>query len=178
MNDITVITLSRNRPTLLGRAITSVSNQDYHGKVHQLILVDDCWQTALLLKDNYSSLTNCTWMHRSRRPEEASGPIHLAQLRNVGIRIAETEWICFLDDDNAFESFHLSKLMECAHMNRSPAVHAWIKVFNFDGTPYLKERWPWSRENEEGKQRYKIMMERGVVSPKSNVIRDSIYNLP
>lgn len=178
MDSVTVITLSRNRPALLKRCITSVQKQDYVGEVQHLVLVDNCWKTASFLKEAYPLTKNLTWVLRGRHPDESSGPSHLARLRNLGIRIAETTWICFLDDDNEYESFHLSKLIECAENSGSLAVHSWIQLFHFDGKPYLKKRWPWSRNDEEGRDRYAMMVKRGVVSPGSNILKDSIHNLP
>ncbi|KOR33452.1 hypothetical protein TI05_00980 [Achromatium sp. WMS3] len=179
MNDtITVLTVTRQRPELLQRAIRSVNQQDYAGKVHHLILIDDCMDTYAMLTQYHSTNNNLSCFLRARSSIEASGPEHLAKLRNLMGRMAETQWICFLDDDNEYESHHLRKLVECAHQTNSLAVHSWMQVFNFDGTPYLQQRWPWCRDEEEGKLRYRELASRGMIAPGSNVIKDGINNLP
>ena len=179
MNDsITVLTLTKGRPNLVRRCIKSVRQQDYEGEVRHLILIDDCPDTYDTLKQHDEPSDKVRWFLRPRSSEEQSGPEHLARLRNLLVRMAETEWITFLDDDNEYEPYHLRRLMECAHQTGSPAVHSWLRLLNVDGTPYLKQRWPWCREDEVGTRRYQEMALLGVVSPGSNVVRDNIHNLP
>jgi glycosyltransferase involved in cell wall biosynthesis len=177
-DSITVLTLTKGRPNLVRRCIKSVRQQDYEGEVRHLILIDDCPDTYGTLQQDEQPSDKVRWFLRPRSSGEQSGPEHLAQLRNLLVRMAETEWITFLDDDNEYEPYHLRRLMECARQTGSPAVHSWLGLFNFDGSPYLKPRWPWCREDELGKQRYQEMAQRGVVSPGSNVVRDNIDNLP
>lgn len=177
-NSITVLTLTKGRPNLVQRCIKSVRHQDYEGEVRHLILIDDCSDTYGTLQQYEQPSDKVRWFLRPRSSGEQSGPEHLARLRNLLVRMAETEWITFLDDDNEYEPYHLRRLMECAHQTGSPAVHSWLKLLHFDGAPYLKSRWPWSREDEAGERRYQEMRERAVVSPGSNVVRDSIHNLP
>ena len=131
MDGITVITLSRNRPVLLKWCTASVQNQDYAGKIQHLILVDNCWETASFLKEEYQSRQHLTWMLRGRNLDESSGPIHLARLRNLGIRMAETAWICFLDDDNEYEPFYLSKLIEVRKKIRESSSAFLDATFSF-----------------------------------------------
>ena len=179
MNDsITVLTLTRGRLNLVRRCIKSVKQQDYEGEVRHLILIDDCPNTDSTLQQYEQQSDKLIWVLRNRSSTDRSGPAHLGRLRNILVEMAQTKWITFLDDDNEYEPDHLRRLMECADQTGSAAVHSWLRLFNFDGTPYLKARWPWCREDELGKQRYQEMAQRGVVSPGSNVVRDSIHNLP
>lgn len=175
---ITVLTLTRGRPQLIGRCIASVRQQNYPGFVRHLILIDDCEETLDFLGKHYQPSEALLWLFRPRAEQQSSGPPHLAKLRNLLVRAADTPWIGFLDDDNVYEPCHLDKLMQCAQQYASPAVHSWVKLFNFDGTPYLQQRWPWCRRSEEGAQRYQEMAKRGVIAPHSNVLKDSIHNLP
>ncbi len=179
MNDtITVLTVTRHRPELLQRAIHSVSQQDYEGEVQHLILIDDCMDTYAMLKQHYGSNDNLNCFLRARSLTETSGPEHLARLRNLMGRMAETQWICFLDDDNEYEPHHLRQLVECAHRTGSLAVHSWMQIFNFDGTPYMKQRWPWCRDDKEGQRRYQELESKGIISAGSNIVKDGINNLP
>ena len=177
-DDITVLTVSRGRPQLLLRAIRSVQQQDYSGEIHHLVVVDDDPQTVAVLKKQNLSSINFKWISKLRAAATASGPHHLAALRNLAVQTAKTKWITFLDDDNEYEAHHLSKLMECAHKNACPAVHSWMQILHFDGTPYLEQRWPWCRDRAEGATRYQEFIKRGVLSAGSNVVKDSIHNLP
>jgi glycosyltransferase involved in cell wall biosynthesis len=179
MNDtITVLTVTRQRPDLLQRAIHSVSQQEYDGKIQHLILIDGCMDTYAMLDLHHKPSEKLIWFLRVRSPTELSGPEHLAKLRNLMGRMAETQWICFLDDDNEYELNHLRQLVECANKTGSPAVHSWMQILNFDGTPYLKQRWPWCRNDEEGQRRYQELANKGIISAGSNVVKDGINNLP
>lgn len=179
MNDsITVLTPTKGRPDLLRRAISSVQNQDYAGEVRHLILIDDCPETYDKLRAWETPSKNLHWFLRPRSPKEQSGPMHLAGIRNLMVRMAETTWIAFLDDDNEYETNHLRELLRCAQQNSAPAAFSWQRVINADGTPYLTPRWPWCREAELGEERYQEMVRRGIISLGSNIIRDTTANLP
>jgi len=64
MDSITVITVTRNRPQLLERAILSVRSQDYPGHVMHLIIVDDCNQTVHALEEIGVSLQGIAYKLR------------------------------------------------------------------------------------------------------------------
>jgi len=175
---ITVLTVTKKRPQLLKRCLKSVMEQECDLEVRHLILIDDCPDTYEILNRHYQPSQRLIWFLRPRSPKEKSGPEHLARLRNLQVRMAETKWISFLDDDNEYEPFHLRQLIESVRRTGSPAVHSWIQLFNFDGTPYLEERWPWCRDEKIGRQRYREMADKGVICPGYNIVRDSIHNLP
>lgn len=167
---ITVITVTRERPALLARAIRSVLVQDYRGPVTHLVLIDGCPATISWLRSARHSL--CSWMAVPRRPGQRSGPARLAKLRNLAVRLAKTRWIAFLDDDNEYEANHLSSLMACAQSSGSPAVHSQRTIYWSDGQPYLEQRMPWKRDKQLGRLIYKDLCDKGVFTPGSNVICD------
>src|SRR5437016_6158081 len=149
MDGITVITLTRGRPHLLHRALLSVQSQDYPGVVRHLILIDDCEETAqavAALKD--SSNRPLVITHILRAPGEMpEGPAkrehvypRIARLLNQGVRMADSRWISFLDDDNEFEPNHLSSLVSCAVRSDCSAVHSHRSILNANGSPYLEHR--------------------------------------
>ena len=56
MNDtITVLTVTRQRPDLLQRAIHSVKQQDYQGAIQHLILIDGCMKSYRMLEQHYQA---------------------------------------------------------------------------------------------------------------------------
>lgn len=173
-NDVTVITITRHRPDILGRAISSVQNQSYScGNIIHLILIDDCHDTWRILQSK--KMQPGAQLHFFRRtPGEKSGPARLAKLRNISAKLAKTRWICFLDDDNEFTQEHLETLVNIALENKCRAAHSYLYLFNSNGTPYLDERLPWSRDPVQGQIEYQKLKDRGVFQAKSNIVCDRI----
>jgi glycosyltransferase involved in cell wall biosynthesis len=144
--EITVITITRNRPQLLLRAMASVQRQKCEHSISHLILVDDCEQTKLMLERSFELPQNVMWRSISRDANEHSGPGRSSRLRNLGVQSSTAEWIAFLDDDNEWLENHLQALIASAHTTGYTAVHSYLQMVNSDGTPYLEERLPWSKE--------------------------------
>lgn len=181
MDKITVITLTRGRRELLKRAIASVYFQDYIGYIDHLIIIDDCIETFKDLCGIESTSRRRLIPHfESRSTEEMTDRSarldlvypRIARLLNVGIHIADSRWIAFLDDDNEYEANHLSSLVDCAVQNNCSAVHSFRRIFQADGTPYLDRHFPWARNPEEGEQIYESMCSRGVWIRNSNILKD------
>lgn len=181
MDAITVITLTRQRRELLRRAIASVSSQDYPGHIDHLIIIDDCVETLETLRGMEGSSRRRLIPHfESRAPGEfPDGPIGLnivypriAGLLNIGVRMANSHWVAFLDDDNEYETNHLSSLVNCAAQNDCLAVHSCRGIFHSDGSPYLDSLFPWARDPEEGSRIYELLCSRGVWVRGSNVLKD------
>lgn len=176
-DEVTVLTVTRGRPSLLQRAIDSVDRQSHANLIH-IILIDDCIDTYFALEKNERLPQHIHYFLRGRRIDERSGPVHLAELRNLMIRMTNTKWLCFLDDDNEYEADHISKLLECAHNHRVSAVHSWTQLFAFDNGPYLEESWPWCRDKEQGKIKYRKMTGKGAIKAGSNILREGVDNFP
>lgn len=181
MDRVTVITLTRGRCELLSRAIASVRSQDYLGEIDHLVIVDDCEETLALLTEVASFRPRkLITRFESREPGEIiDGPARrgrvysrVARLLNDGVRVADSPWIAFLDDDNEYEPNHLSSLVECAARNDSSAVHSFRTIHNADGSPYLEARFPWARNPEESAQIHQLLCSRGVWVRNSNVLKD------
>ncbi len=145
---ITVITITKNRPNLLERAIKTVKEQTYNNIKH-LIIIDDCPVTLKMLEEKYKNDCNIIWEYHKREKDDKSGPNVLAKLRTNAIHKIGTGWFSFLDDDNEFYPEHIQKLYNFAIKNNCNAVHSYREVMYKDGTPYLKEEWPWGRTFEK-----------------------------
>ncbi len=137
-----------------------------------MIVIDHCLKTRIFLEEN-RDLPNTMWHWMPREHKEKSGPKRLAKLRNYAVQMAETaRWISFLDNDNEFEPNHLSSLVACTIRTGCEAVHSQRKLFWSDGTPYLKQRWPWSRDEVKSRQIYRELCIKGVLRPGSNIEQD------
>jgi glycosyltransferase involved in cell wall biosynthesis len=169
---ITVITLTRNRPEQLRRAIESVRNQVCSHPVQHLVLVDACERTVQALESWTGLPGNLEWLAMERSPGDCSGPGRSSRLRNFGVRRAESDWIAFLDDDNEWEPDHLEGLITCALQTGVRAVHSHLQIFHADGTPYREPLSPWGRDPEEARAKYQEMVRLGVYTPGSNVFKD------
>lgn len=165
---ITVITITKNRPNLLERAINTVKTQTYPNIKH-FIVIDDCPSTLEMLEKKYSNDSKVYWEYHTRSADDKSGPNVLAKLRTNAIHKIHEGWFSFLDDDNEFYPKHLEKLYEFAIREKCEAVHSYREVMYKDGTPYLKTEWPWGRTQEKKKEIYNQMMLACVVKPGSNI---------
>ena len=176
---IAVVTLTRKRPHLLGRAIASVAAQTCSAMVQQhLIAIDDCVKTRRLLEGIIGLPASVSWLFFPRCPADCSGPRRSAVIRNSCVqRLDQSTWISFLDDDNEFEPEHLESLWLCARESGCRAVYSWLQMFQIDGRPFIEPRDPWTRDSEQARAVYKRMVERGVRSPGSNIFRDRADSL-
>ena len=172
MDEVTVITLTRERPDMVKRAIASVQKQKCEYKIHHLVLVDDCQQTKEMFEKSMFDNPNLVWKYFPREPGDCSGPGRSAVLRNIGVEISQSRWICFLDDDNEYEPDHIRSLVRCILHAGSPVAHSYMNVFYRDGRPYICEDHPWELNGMSTKESYKWLVKKGVRIPGSNVFRD------
>lgn len=101
---VSVIIPSKNRQTLIQRAIKSVSNQDYPNI--EIIVIDDGstpkLELAELEKHSREKIINLV-----RNDISLGG----ARSRNIGINISKGEYIAFLDDDDIYYQNKISALV-------------------------------------------------------------------
>lgn len=169
---VTVITLTRHRINLLDRAINSVRQQGYSGKIEHLILIDDCLDTLSYLKQKSEVSVQAIVYDFIPRPTNViSGPSRVAKLRNIGVLKATFDRIAFLDDDNEYEPDHVSSLVELMESLKYFAVHSNSRIYYSDGRPYLEQCLPWYRDKKQGTAKYQEFIEQGIVMPGSNIIR-------
>jgi glycosyltransferase involved in cell wall biosynthesis len=175
---VTVVTVTRRRPQLLERCMQSVGNQSYHGVLKHLIVVDDCAETVAFLARTPHADGRVRAVLSERQPAESSGPPRLARLRNHAVRLVDTAWIAFLDDDNEYEPGHVASLVTCAAVSRCPAVHSHRQLLYFEGGAYLEPRWPWCRDPRQAEDYYRRLVQNGVMDAGSNVVRDRVDPVP
>ena len=172
MERIAVVTLTRRRPHLLRRAISSVAAQVCSVPSLHFVAIDDCPPTAAMLESCSDLPRNFDFALLPREPLDRSGPARSAILRNACVRRLAVDWISFLDDDNEIEPDHLESLWRCAHATGCRAVHSWLHMFHSDGRPFLDEMDPWTRDPEAAREKFRRMVTLGVRSPGSNLFRD------
>jgi glycosyltransferase involved in cell wall biosynthesis len=99
--DVSVIVPTCNRHGFLRESVLSVLNQTFHGL--EVIVVNDGGKGVGRLLAGLHD-------HRIRWHDlpERMGPSHA---RNVGLRMARGEYICFLDDDDIFFPGHVGALV-------------------------------------------------------------------
>lgn len=174
--EITVVTLTRSRPAQLKRAIRSLWLQrDVH--IDLVLLVDDCEETRIFLEDfvlEQDAVKRCRVIFAHRSSGERSGPRRVAKLRNASLGTIETPLCALLDDDNSFESDHLSALLEQVN-DTTRVVHSWRSLWNIDDTPFcLAGLHPWSRELATSRQLYRQYSDAGIYQLGTNIIRDRV----
>lgn len=172
MNDVTVITVTRERPKMLKRAIASIFHQQCCFKINHLILIDDCQDTKKMLEKHNFSNSHLLWKYMPRKASEYSGPGRSAVLRNHGVQISKSRWISFLDDDNEYEKNHIQTLIDCILESGAFVAHSYLKVFYRDGRPYIQDEHPWEINGLSKKDSFKWLVEKGVRIPGSNIFQD------
>lgn len=170
MDTVTVITVTRDRPQLLKRAILSVQRQDFLGSIKHLILFDSDDSDTRNFLETLSTNPNLSWESVSLNGEKAHVE-RVAKLRNFGVIKANSKWICFLDDDNEFSPDHISQLVKLATKKRLRAVYSDLMIRNNDGSPFLGNYDPWIQNPVESKNAYDKLVQLGVFIPLSNITK-------
>lgn len=182
-DDVTVVTVTHGRLDSLRRAVASVLGQDHRGLVEHLVIIDEDAGAREALSQQARPPSRPLRIHDAgpvadRRDGDRSFVYpHLARLLNLGISLATTSWIAFLDDDNEFESGHLSSLVELASTTGSRAVHSGRALVWPDGSPYLDRILPSAPTREEGRRLYELLCNRGVWRRGTNIILDRVDSL-
>lgn len=171
-SSVTVITMTRKRPRMLKGAIESVAAQCCAHVAEHLIIVDDCADTWSSLACELPDQVRPRWASRSAGEE--TGPRRLGKLRDLGVKLARTPWVAFLDDDDRWTDDHLHSLLQTATETGVRAAHSWLDIRNADGSKWFERRYPWAKGDEQRqREEYQRLAQLGVVRPGSNIIRAS-----
>jgi hypothetical protein len=171
------VTLTRARPDRLLRAIDSVAAQRGVAVEH-IVLGDACPQIGHpLMRDQLRSRYPHLRIRNVPRTQRVSYlPARLAQLRNIGARLASGEYIAQLDDDNAFEPDHLRSLLDALHgMEGAEAAHSWRRLFDSHDEPYAPAGHdPWRPRADADGGSFAALCRLGILTPGSNLVRDRL----
>lgn len=101
--DVSVVMTTFNRSKLLKRAIKSVLAQTF--KNWELIIIDDCSpdDTQKVVK-KFLKDPRIRYIRRKENFGQHTRP------KNEGIKEAQADWVCYLDDDNAYRRDHIQAL--------------------------------------------------------------------
>ncbi len=115
--DVAVVMITVLRPTLR-RAVQSVFNQNFAGRIHVLIGVDKAVSSRELLSDIFDSCPrNClvTLLNPRYSTSVRHGGLYPARdggaLRTVLSYMANSRYVAYLDDDNWWHKDHLSSML-------------------------------------------------------------------
>jgi glycosyltransferase involved in cell wall biosynthesis len=119
---ITVVIPTRNRSTLVCRALLSVARQSYAAA--EVIVVDDG-----STDDTVSAIRRLGVTARIIDGGGRGAPA----ARNAGVAAAQTEWIAFLDSDDLWSEDHLMRMREAIEATRGAASLYFSDVLLTDG---------------------------------------------
>lgn len=102
MFDTTIVIPTKNRISMLKRAIASLAIQ--HELPKQVIIIDDCSAVKVSVQD-FSEYSNLN-LQVINNIKSFGG----SYSRNIGIKMANTKYITFLDDDDLFMPDYLKEI--------------------------------------------------------------------
>lgn len=118
-----IIIPTHNRPILLRRTLQSLIAQTFRD--FQVIVVDDSPQYVPPYEELNALAGRYTYVIRSGKP----GP---AGSRNLALKLVDSEYVLFLDDDDSFDPGHLQALAAAIGSARPPLVFCDFQVQHED----------------------------------------------
>ncbi len=189
MKSVAVVTITRSREDELLRCIESVSTQTYEGAIEHLIIGDESEILRRLERKILDDFPQVRIMH-IRTSEyvheynEVYYPSRIGYLRNLGLEASDAELFCHLDDDNTYDSDHVSSLV--ATILSEPEIgiaYSWRRMQRSDGSPYIFDSYPWTPQPrlavgkpELSKYIFEELVLGGVFTPGEPVIRDALID--
>jgi dTDP-4-amino-4,6-dideoxygalactose transaminase len=170
---VTVVVLTHGRPELLAQALESVARQDYGGPVKVLVFGDNAPYApgiakTCVLEGAVASLSVDGW-----EPTASQSTFErVALLRNMALELVRTPLVCFLDDDNSWQSNHLSSLLNVMRSAGTPAAHSWRCLVQEDGAEYIPNDFPWLPPGPDSRRIYATYLAHGVFRRDEAIVRD------
>jgi glycosyltransferase involved in cell wall biosynthesis len=93
---------AKNREYKLKRAINSFLNQTIQGECELIVVSDGCKDTTEILKKYTQKNIKCISIVKQ--------PLFSGKVREIGLRAANYDWICYLDSDDELLPTHLEIL--------------------------------------------------------------------
>lgn len=94
-------------------------------------------------------------------------------MRNAALRLVDSDYIAFLDDDNSWTSSHLSRLLSLEGGNSSPAaIHSWRTLRRPDGTKFRPQTFPWTTDPTLARAQFDLLVREQVMKPGRALVAD------
>ncbi|MCW3134974.1 MAG: glycosyltransferase [Methanophagales archaeon] len=127
---VSIIVCTYYRRKLFNECFESLLNQSYPKDNYEIIVVDSSDDFSEELIKNYKEKAE---RHRIMLKYFYQEPKGLAAARNLGIKNARGEIICFIDDDCVADRFWVEKLVEGFDNERVGGVGGKILIYNQEG---------------------------------------------
>ena len=121
--DVGVVLATHNRPVLMRRALQSILEQDYAGRIVVVVVHDRCPVDADLVQEAANRDVIVT--ENTRTPG-------LAGARNCGVLSVDTELIAFCDDDDYWQKAKLTRQVD-AMRSSGAAFASTAMLVSYDG---------------------------------------------
>ena len=160
-NTVSVIIPVYNRVNLIDRSINSVISQTY--PINEIIVIDDGSNdgTYDLIKRNFPQV--------SLQYQENKG---VSNARNIGIKLAKSKWIAFLDSDDEWLPKKVEEQINLLNINLS------FKICHTDEV-WIRNQVrvnPMKKHRKYGGDIYNKCLPLCVISPSSIIIHKDIFN--
>ena len=167
---VTVIMVTDGRRDKLGEALASVDAQQYAGPIRVLLILDRCDPAELNLGDSRHPVQRL----RVDLDSAMSAIARVARLRDMAVRLCETELVCFLDDDNRWAPDHLESLHAAMRRAGVPAAHCWRRLVPREGADWNGDSFPWLEQGSAAERaQFEACRELGIIEPGSRIVRDT-----
>ncbi len=181
VDGISIIILTKNRKEKLLKAISSVSKQNFKNAIEILLIGDACdYLESIELPMLSKNITIKKHNIILDRSIDKNLIVHrVATIRNLAIKLTSQNCICFLDDDNLWETNHLSTLMNTLQTYQCKATYSWRKLFLNNGKPWIPTTWPWIGSDVPQKKLLHIYKKLEMLDLKTNILKDkfeAVYN--
>jgi glycosyltransferase involved in cell wall biosynthesis len=98
--------ICKNKDKKFVRAVNSFLNQSYNGEKELIIVGDGCQKTKEIYEANWKDNIEIKYFGSPKQPTYAGG------IRDIGIKIATGDIICYLDNDDVLGKTHIKTIVE------------------------------------------------------------------
>ena len=161
LDTVSVVIPTLNRRDLLKRALTSVLMQTL--EPNEVIVIDNgsSDQTDIMLS---SSFPNVKYFSEKKNGVSAA--------RNMGIRLAQSNWIALLDSDDAWTPGKIEKQLQFANQNKNLRFIHTNEIWYKNGKLFNQMK----KHEKSGGNIFEKSLESCCVSPSSSFIKKDIFN--
>ncbi len=176
---ISFVVVTHDAPVsmVVSRIVKSIASQSH--TTREMILVgENCSQFGELVTTINRLFPGLLthWLNEARTSSSLISPwARVGRCRNLGIAIAQGDFISCQDDDNELESDFGASLLDCLLSSDAEASWCHRRLVMPDGSPYPGTFFPWADPfSIRGRLLYDMWAAAGVVRAGSDVARDQL----